>query len=260
MSNITKRDIERYADEYEKGYDRENFEIKQVKYRRRMLIERIGFWKKKKGHALTVLEVGVGLEPLFQFIDDYNEWVCVEPAEDFAKNARKSAPENVKIIRGFIEESKTHIENKHFDIIIISGLLHEVEIPENILGVVKEVADEDTIIHVNVPNARSFHRILAMESGLIKSSEEFSERNQLFQQYHVFDKETLNELIRTACGKVHVEAQGTFFVKPFSHTQMAKLLEYEIIEERVLEGLYKMSEYIPEMGSEIYVEFRITEE
>ena len=49
---------------------------------------------------------------------------------------------------------------------------------------------------------------------------------------------------------------GSYFVKPFTHSQMYEMMCKSIIDEKVLDGLYEMTEYMPEMGSEIYVNVR----
>ena len=45
-------------------------------------------------------------------------------------------------------------------------------------------------------------------------------------------------------------------MKPFTHSQMYEMMCKSIIDEKVLDGLYEMTEYMPEMGSEIYVNVR----
>ena len=52
--------------------------------------------------------------------------------------------------------------------------------------------------------------------------------------------------------------KGSYFVKPFSHAQMLKCVEQGIIDENILEALYKLTAYLPEYGSEIYVNYRYT--
>ena len=69
------RDIDKYSD----GYLEEGFEIYQVEYRRRMIMEQID-----KYHPCRILEIGCGAEPLFQYVKG-KEWVIVEPAEVFCE-------------------------------------------------------------------------------------------------------------------------------------------------------------------------------
>ncbi len=47
--------------------------------------------------------------------------------------------------------------------------------------------------------------------------------------------------------------EGSYFVKPFTHNQMHKMIKKDIIDENVLDGLYKIAKYFPDNGSEIFV-------
>ena len=40
---------------------------------------------------------------------------------------------------------------------------------------------------------------------------------------------------------------------------MYELIENKIIDDKILDGLYKMTKYIPNMGSEIFIEFKIND-
>lgn len=46
---------------------------------------------------------------------------------------------------------------------------------------------------------------------------------------------------------------GGYFVKPFTHKQMGRLLDEQIVDERVLNGFYGLTKWLPDYGSEIYV-------
>ena len=137
--------------------------------------------------------------------------------------------------------------------IICSGLLHEVEDPKFLLREIFKASSKNSIIHVNVPNANSFHRILAVKSGIISDVKIFSGRNTILQQHAIFDMRELVNLV-SEMGFVILE-QGQYFLKPFSHSQMQKMMELEIIDEKVLDGLYEMGK--TNFGSEIYVNVRI---
>ncbi|MCV3413760.1 hypothetical protein L8V81_03235 [Campylobacter lari] len=50
---------------------------------------------------------------------------------------------------------------------------------------------------------------------------------------------------------------GSYFIKPFNHSKMSLCLENKIIDEKLLDGLYKLSDYIPEFGAEIFVNIKI---
>lgn len=124
------------------------------------------------------------------------------------------------------------------------------------LSCIRQISDEATVIHVNVPNANSFHRVLAYESGLISSVEEFSEANRRLQQHSVFSMDSLLELLEAGTPGIEVLDKGSYFPKLFTHKQMETCLKQGIINEAVIKGLDAMSERLPELGSEIYVNFR----
>ena len=63
--------------------------------------------------------------------------------------------------------------------------------------------------------------------------------------------ETLTQLVENS--GFQIIEKGSYFIKPFTHDQMGKLLENRIISKDVLEGLYKMSDELPGVGSEIYL-------
>lgn len=243
------RDIEKYT----KDYNVANFEDYQVKYRRKKILEILEKYKPK-----SILEIGCGMEPLFQFInaETYERYTVIEPSEVFYNNAVECAKSNhrVECINDFFG-SDTAEKLPGFDMIICSSLLHEIEEPDLFVESFHKVCDNNTIIHINVPNAQSFHRLLAKSMGLIKDEYEKSERNILYQQREVFDIECLSKLMQTH--NFSVIESGSYFLKPFTHGQMFQMMEKKIIDEAVLDGLYNMAEIIPMFGSEIFVNCKI---
>lgn len=241
------RDIDNYTENYLKP----GFEEWQVRYRRKKVLEIIENCRPRK-----ILEIGCGMEPLFTFLPEgsFNRYVIVEPSREFYDNAQKLAKErmdNIVCINDFFT-SKVHADTEYdFDMIICSSLLHELEKPENMMEDIRALCTEKTVVHINVPNANSFHRVLAKKMGLIKDEHEMTERNTLLQQNRVFDLDSLQEFAKQ-CG-FEVLEKGTYFVKPFSHAQMEKMMEHGIADEKMLDGLYQMTEIMPDMGSECYI-------
>lgn len=239
------RDIKRYTEEYLKP----DFEDYQVKYRRKRILEMLDHFPHRR-----ILEIGCGMEPLFQYIDSkqYEKYMVVEPSEVFWENAWKRAAGNEKIICvneyfGVSEELKKF----GADFIICSGLFHELENPLDFLLQIHQVCGSDTVVHLNVPNANSIHRILAKYMGMIEDLHDMSKRNVLYQQNTVYDLKALEEVVEK-CG-FRVLEKGSFFIKPFSHRQMYQMMEYKIIDEKVLDGLYELETELSGFGSEIYI-------
>jgi len=245
MNRDLKSYVEKYSDEghYE-------FERHQVFYRRKNILQHMN----SNNHS-CILEVGCGLDPLFQYIDlkSILSYVVVEPSVEFCNNAKKVASDfaKVKVVNSLIEDANL---GEKFDFLIISSLLHEIENPSTILEKIKPLMSSGATAYVNVPNARSFHRLLGYESSLIKDIFEKSDNQLKFQQSHTFDMDSLKNLLSNS--GFEVMEYGSYFVKPFTHSQMRALMKEGIVDTRILDGLDSMVKYCPDLGSEIFATFR----
>lgn len=241
------RDIDDYTDKYNVV----GFEDYQVIFRRKKVLEQI-----KKYSPKHILEIGCGMEPLFKVVDNM-KFTIVEPSEIFAKNAIKLAEgKEVKCICGYFEdENVLNRLNDQYDMVVCSSLLHEVEKPELLLEAIMKKCVKSTIVHINVPNANSMHRLLAKECGILKDIHEKTERNILYQQSNVFDIESLCNLTEKV--GFRTMEKGDYFIKPFTHDQMYKMIEMGIMNFSILQGLYNFVKYMPGLGSEIYVNCKL---
>ena len=147
------------------------------------------------------------------------------------------------------------MKENSFDFIVCSGLLHEVEDPIRLVQEIVSICTQNTIVHINVPNANSMHRLIALEIGIIKNVHDMSERNIDLQQQNVFDLSALCDL--TVKAGLTILDRGSYFIKPFTHQQMHQMMQQKIITEDVLYGLYELTKYIPELGSEIYIDCKL---
>jgi hypothetical protein len=241
--------------DYTNTYSASPFEDWQVHFRKRQVITLI----EKYAPFANILEVGCALSPLFEAYTNFKNLTIVEPSPVFAKLAREKAANlalsQVTVCEALFEEAVLP-KDANFDMILLSGLLHELTEPQldSVLATTQQYCNPQTVVHINVPNAHSLHRVLAMESGLIPSVFESSENQRKLQQYRIFSLATLQEKVEAA--GFELIDKGSFFVKPFTHAQMASLLEQNIIPEQVLYGFEKLIKYMPELGSEIYVNVR----
>lgn len=246
------RNIVNYEEEYINERDLScRFEEKyQVKYRQKMVSNCLEKYKHD-----SILEVGCARESQGNFISDMKQFVIVEPGKIFIEKAKKDLEgKEIHYVEGFLENSIEQLKKWSFNFIIVGSLLHELEKPSEFLKSLRCLCDRETVIHVNVPNARSLHRLLAEKSGFIKDIYTMSDRNKLFQQHEVFDLDSLSRLIQECGGEIL--DKGSYFIKPFTHDQMMRCLQDGIISDEVLEGLDKIIDFMPEFGSEIYVNFR----
>lgn len=236
--------------DYSKKYSEQGFEQYKVLYRRKKILEIIETY-----HPDKVLEIGCGLEPLFQFVKDVH-FTIIEPAQEFYEHAVSLVGGAIRVecMQGFFEEMVPELSDD-YDMIICSSLLHEVEKPDRLLKAMMKVCNKDTVVHINVPNANSMHRLLGKEMSILTDVHDMSENNKNFQQNNVFDRDSLKR-IASENGFDIIES-GSFFVKPFSHAQMYEMMQSGIVNEKVLDGLYALGEYMPEFGSEMYINCRL---
>lgn len=242
------RDIDKYASEY---INESPFEDTMAVIRKHTVLEQVRKYKHD-----SIMEVGCGTVPLYASFQDFEKLRVVEPSSIFIESAKeKYAPDRrVEFINDFLEsyvEKTRGNEREKTDFIIVSSLLHEVDDPVKLLQAVASCCGEETVVHINVPNANSIHRILAYEMGLIQDIHDRSSTQIRLQQRNTFDSKTLREMIYEQGFAILDE--GSYFIKPFTHEQMQLCIDTGIIDNKVLNGLEKLASYLPEFGAGIFV-------
>jgi len=235
------------TDHFQNGFD---FEQILIKSRRQKVLASLEKYPHK-----SILEIGCGPDPIFPFCKDFEKYTVVDPSQTAKKSIKKYALKrpDIRFIPQYFEDVfKSLKEKKGYDVIILSGVLHEAPDPNKLLCAVYDVCQENTIVHINVPNVSSFHRFLALEMGIIKSLFEKSEAELKLGRITNFDKEALYGILEK--NGFQVVSFGTYFVKLFSNEQMDNFLNLEIVDKSILVGLEKMIKYMPEFGCEMYVE------
>jgi len=244
------RDIDSYTHEYLADY---GFEREMVHYRKRFVLERILALQPK-----SVVEIGCGDELLLEAYSELGgkcrSWTFVEPSHRFANNARKQCLVGLTVIEGFFEDVHFDIPNKQPDMVICSGLLHEVPSVERLITSIVNIMGPETVLHANVPSALSMHRRLAQTMGLIDELASPSDRNMELDQRRVFNIDVLRKVLEE--GSLNVEECGGYFVKPFTHRQMETAAP--ILTRAVLDGLFELGRINPSWASEIYAEAKLS--
>lgn len=247
------RDLDRYAADYTRDY---GFERWQVEYRRRVVLTETAGMR-----SGSVLEVGCGLEPLFCAEPDSHRWLVVEPSTAFvaAAQVRAQNRQDVQIIEGFLESSLDAIvaanNNEAFSLIIVSGLLQEVNDPQLFLAAVRTLCSDETVVHVNVPNAHSLHRRTAVAMGLLSHANEQSHRAAVLQQRTVYDVDSLYREVVDA--GFRVVGSGGILLKPFEHHRMLSAMETGILTEAHLDAYAVLGAQHPDLASEIWVHLQV---
>jgi SAM-dependent methyltransferase len=206
----------------------------------------------------SILEVGCGpfllARRALACAIAFAEWAIVEPAEGYATAAGELARSDprIKVVRGYLEESIAALQGlapHGFDTVLISSVLHETTRPEALIKAAIDAMRSGGQILTNVPNALSFHRLLAVKMGLIPAPDTLTERNQRLGQPIVYAPQSLQALLLGA-GLVDLRLEGYLF-KPFTNEQMALLASH--LGEAVIAGLEELGRDFPEHAAEICI-------
>jgi SAM-dependent methyltransferase len=203
----------------------------------------------------SVVEIGCGVDLLVERLPEQRDiahWIIVEPSDAFADAVRDrvSPVPFVTFIHARIQDAVSAILEvcpTGADLVICSSLLHEVDEPQTILSAASAVMNEHGHLLVNVPNAGSLHRRLAVAMGLMSDLHEKSERNRVLQQTSVFDRDSLRALLVGA--GYDIVSDGGYFLKPFTHAQMDTL---SFLDPPLLRALQVVGTEFPDFASEIY--------
>jgi hypothetical protein len=193
-----------------------------------------------KCHHKSILDVGVGGLPHYNCIEGWSRYVVVEPNKELVENI----PSYIEVINSTLESSKLRSE---FDFIILSSVLHLVEDYNRFLNKVKKLCHEDTVVHINVPNAQSFHRILGYRMGVIKNIYEMSEKDVKYDHKTMFTMHGLLYVLND--NGFFVPYMDTYMLKPFSDEQMSTFMNANLAN-----GLVRMGRDFNKFGCEIVAE------
>ena len=174
------KDINKYWDLYSKNY---SFESINLQFREKKLLEILDKYKPK-----NILEIGCGYNPISLKYQDFKNSTLIEPGQkpyNDVFNKIQHYPK-IKIINNFFENLTNELKENLYDFIIIDGVLHEVENSNNFLKLISYLSNPKTYIYINVPNANSLHRKIALEMNIIDNIFQKSNRNKIFEQKIIY--------------------------------------------------------------------------
>ncbi len=150
---------------------------------------------------------------------------------------------NVAKFHSYFEEFDAKVK---YDTIIMSHVLEHIENPTLVLKRILSWLADDGVFIVAVPNAKSIHRIVAVQMGLLKNEYELNERDHQFGHYRVYDLEMLKEqMVSAGFGVVQ---SGGYFLKPLANVQIESSWTQEMIQ-----GFYDAGKFFPDNCAEIFV-------
>ena len=150
---------------------------------------------------------------------------------------------NLKKYHAFFEEFET---SETYDTIIMSHVLEHIADPLFVLKRIYQWLKKNGVFIIAVPNAKSIHRLVAVEMGLLKSEFELNSRDHELGHYRVYDLPLLKEHVAKA--GFSIVDSGGYFLKPLSNGQIEKNWTEEMIE-----GFYKVGKHFQNNTAEIFV-------
>ena len=150
---------------------------------------------------------------------------------------------NVTKYHSLFEEFDT---TQKYDTIIMSHVLEHIENPAFLLNKIYNWIADDGIFLVSVPNAKSIHRLVAVEMGMLTSEYMLNSRDHELGHFRVYDMDSLSKQMGEAGFKII--DKGGVFLKPLSNGQIEKSWTPDIIE-----GFYKVGKYFQKNCSDIFI-------
>lgn len=151
------------------------------------------------------LEMGPALGQMTKYlIEDFKELHVIEGSNELLSQI----PEYPNIFKYncYFEEFKEEI---CADTIIMSHVLEHLENPVGILRKFKSFLNNSGVFIISVPNAKSIHRLVAKDMGLLDSIYSLNERDFALGHYRVYDLDSLTKDCFEAGYEV-VERGGVF--------------------------------------------------
>ncbi len=174
-------------------------------------------------------------------LNDFKELTAVEGSLSLLEQIPEH-PSLVKVHSLFEEYEPA----KKFDTIIMSHVLEHIYNPVELLKRIKGWLADDGIFILGVPNAKSFHRLAAVEMGLLETEYTLNDRDRALGHYRVYDMESLKKDAIEA--GYNVVETGGIFIKFLSNSQIEQFLNDDI-----LNAYFKLSNTFKENSAEIFL-------
>ena len=195
-----------------------------------------------------VLNLGLGNGKTSLILDNISSsQVVVEGSkkiiESFSFESAKTT-----FVESYFENFKT---KEKFDVVRANHVLEHVDDPIKIMTIkFNEWLSNDGIALITVPNARSIHRLIGKDMGIIKNEYELNESDIKAGHKRVYDIETLKKQINVS--GLDIISLGGYNIKMVSLYQMREW------SQELLNSIYRVSKKMPpEICSNIWVKVKI---
>ncbi len=135
-----------------------------------------------------------------------------------------------------------------FDLIEMGFVLEHVDEPRAIVERFRAFLNPGGVCAIAVPNARSLHRLIGFEAGLLDDVYRLSSEDLALGHQRYFDLESLRSLVTAA--KLDIEVEEGILIKPITSGQL-KALD---LPPEVYRGLFEVAVELPAISNSIYME------
>jgi SAM-dependent methyltransferase len=203
--------------------------------------------------ARRVLSLGVGQRIVARVLaiarneGRLDRYVIVEGSQAALDELREDAVDFSRCERtqSWFERFDT---DDRFDLVEMGFVLEHVEDPGGILERFSGFLAPGGVIAVAVPNARSLHRLIGHEAGLLVDLYHLSEADHALGHRRYFDLERLRTLVGSA--GLRIETEEGIFLKPITTSQLHQLN----ISDAVFDALFQVGSTMPAMANSLYLE------
>ncbi len=177
--------------------------------------------------ARQILSLGIGhmevARPIIELLRSakIDRYVVVDAAPAIVAKFRESiapVPAGLELVEAWFEDYASPVQ---FDLIEAGFILEHVSDPGLVLRRMRSLLAAGGRMCVAVPNARSLHRVVGHEAGLLRDMYALSDADRALGHQRYFDVDRLTALA-AQCGW-RVESKAGLLLKPFTSGQMEQL-------------------------------------
>lgn len=207
----------------------------------------------RRAGARSVLSLGIGQKIVAARLAEevragrLERYAIVEGSRSAIAEAKRELrlPPGVEMHEAWFERFETA---DRFDLVEMGFVLEHVDSPETILDRFAGLLAPRGAVAIAVPNARSLHRLVGQEAGLLDDVHRLSAEDHALGHQRYFDLAALRRLVEE-CGLRAVREEG-IFLKPLTTAQMLRLE----LPDAVMLGLFRTAVELPAISNAIYME------
>jgi SAM-dependent methyltransferase len=200
----------------------------------------------------NLLSLGIGHQAVSQRIlqevaSNLKSYQILEGSKEIIRKfkSENKLPSQVKIIHTYFED---YDPGQTFDAIEMGFVLEHVDDPELLVRKYSKHLTPGGILFIAVPNARSLHRIIGFEAGLLDDVYSLSDQDYELGHKRYFDLDSICQLIENA-GLLITHRQG-LMLKPITGAQINQLGW----GENIIRALLTVGDGYPEIANCILIE------